>query len=105
MSGSLPSPSASLLKATRERLVHGGVVVARGDAFDVVAPVVGLQWPFRAENHAGCHGRLATGVADVEAFQPARLLIHIQRFGQCLEPCSQMLTARQSRAERLFGVG
>ncbi|MNY62720.1 hypothetical protein D3C86_1995900 [compost metagenome] len=66
--------------------MHGRIVVARGNAFDVEAPVVGLQRAFRAEHHAGGDRRLAAGVADVVAFQALRGFIQGQNLGQGFEP-------------------
>ncbi len=94
-----------LAKTPRQCLMHCRIVVSGGDALDVVAAIVGFQRAFRAEHHTGGDGSLAAGVADVEAFQAHRWLVELQRFGQCVEACRQMLTIGQARAQRLFGVG
>ena len=67
--------SFALLQAsvsTPERLLHSPVIVARGHALDVESPIVRLQRAVSVENDAGRHGRLAHGVADVEALQAFR---------------------------------
>ncbi|MCY1414600.1 hypothetical protein D9M71_300540 [compost metagenome] len=65
--------------------MHGRIVVAGGNAFDVEAPVVGLQRTFRAEHHTGGDRRLTAGVADIVAFQALRGFIQGQDLGQGLE--------------------
>ena len=66
-------------KTALEGLVHGGVIIARHNAFNVEAPVVGFQWPVQVEYHAGCHGGFAAAVADVEAFHALHRGIGAQR--------------------------
>ncbi|MNN20808.1 hypothetical protein D3C81_1341040 [compost metagenome] len=70
---------------TGQRLVHGGVVVASGNAFDIEAAVIGLDRAFRAEHHATGHGGFAAGVADVVAFQALRHFIQAKHLGQGFE--------------------
>ena len=85
--------------------MHRRVVVAGRDAFDVVAAIVRLQRPFRAEHHAGSHGGLAAGVTDIEALQALRRLRQVERLGKGFEACRHMLAVGQACAQGLFGVG
>ncbi|MNL06415.1 hypothetical protein D3C87_1270500 [compost metagenome] len=85
--------------------MHRSVVIARGDAFDVVASVVGLDRAFRAEHHAGGHRRFAAGVADVVTLQTLRWLVQVQHFGQGIETCGNMLPVGQSCTQGLLGIG
>ena len=71
-SGVLPSPVGELAVAPLERVAHGGVVVARLDALHVVAPVLGVLHRALVVDHARGDGRLAHGVADVEALDALR---------------------------------
>ena len=61
--------------AARQHLAHRRVVVARGDAGDVVAPVLRALHLVRLEDDARRLGRLAGGVADVEALDPERMQV------------------------------
>src|SRR5690606_39956368 len=58
-------------EAPGQRLVHRGVVVTRLDATDVEAAVLAAYRTLGIEHHARGDGRLAHGVADVEAFDAA----------------------------------
>ena len=53
--------------ATAQDLIHRRVVIARGDAGDIIAPVLRTQRTIAVKHHAGRHGLLAHGVADVKA--------------------------------------
>ena len=53
--------------AAPNRLLDGALVVARGHALDIEAPVVGLRRPVGVEYDARRHGGFAARMADVEA--------------------------------------
>ncbi|MNJ11025.1 hypothetical protein D3C77_51920 [compost metagenome] len=92
-------------EASSQGLVHGGIVVAGRDTFDVEAPVVGLQRPFGPKHHAGRHRRLTTGMADVVTLQTLRGFIQGQHLGQGFEPRCHMQAIGQACTQRLLGVG
>jgi excinuclease ABC subunit C len=71
-----------LAETPGQGLVHGRVVIAGSDAFDVVAPVIGFDRPFRTKHHARRHGGLAAGVTDVVALQALRRFVQVEDFGQ-----------------------
>src|SRR3546814_4118118 len=58
------------------------IVIARGNAFDVVAPVIGLDRALRTKHDARRHGRFATGMTDVVALQPLRRLVQVKNVSQ-----------------------
>ena len=68
-----------------DRLAHGGVVVAGGDAGNVEAPVLPAHGAAGVEHHARGHRGFAHGVADVEAFDAQIVQVvgrQIERLGQ-----------------------
>ena len=67
-------------EAPFQRLFHGGVIIATGDAFDVVTAVVGLESALGGHYHAGGDRRFTQGVADVEAFQSCRDAVQLKQF-------------------------
>src|SRR3954463_9263537 len=73
---------AHALVAPLEDLTHRGVVVARRDAADVEAAVVGLLHLLPVVYDARGHGRLAHGMADVEALDALRTLGQAERLAQ-----------------------
>ena len=85
--------------------MHGSIVIARGDAFNVEAPVIRLDRTFGAEHHAGCNGRFTAGVTDVIALQPLWDFVEFQYFGQGLKACRNMQTVCQAGNQRLLGIG
>lgn len=52
--------------ATAQDLIHRRIVIARGNAGDVVAPILRAQWAIAIKHHTGCYGLFAHGVADVK---------------------------------------
>ena len=87
-----------------ERLVHGGVVVARLDAADIEAPVIVLERPFLAEYHAGRHRVRAAGVADVEALDTVRRLIQVEGLAQILQAGFDAGARQTAHGQRLLGI-
>ena len=81
--GGLDAPGdlrGQLAVAPHQHLTHGGVVVAAGDALDVVTAVLRTLHLVILEHHAGCLSRLAGRVADVETLDAKRVeLLDFQR--------------------------
>ena len=50
------------LIAPGQRLMQRGVIIARRDALDVIAPISGLERPFPIEHHTRRDRRLALGM-------------------------------------------
>src|SRR5258708_3178870 len=84
--GNDPSAGGHALIAPPERLAHRAVVVARRDVADVEAPVLGFLHLLVVVDHAGGHGRLAHGVADIEALDALRPLGQAERLAQRMQP-------------------
>ncbi|MNS77091.1 hypothetical protein D3C72_1106650 [compost metagenome] len=101
----LALPVLQFAETSGQCLVHRRVIIAGRNAFDVVPAVVGLDRAFGAEDHAGRHCRLATGMTDVVALQALWRLIQLQHLGQCVEARRNVLTIRQARTQRLLGIG
>jgi hypothetical protein len=85
-------------------LSHRRVVVARFHPRDVVAPVLRAHRSGRVEYHAGGHGRLAHGVADVEALDPRRRLVEAEQLLQVRHPRLLAGMAGHLRCQRLLRV-
>ena len=86
--------------APRQHLRHRAVVVAGRDVVDVEAPIVRLQRPFGPEHDARRDGRLAGRVAHVEALEPRRQLVELERLGQRLELRARTTRSPDSAAPR-----
>src|SRR5882672_2588023 len=72
--------------APRKRLRQSAVVVARLDAFDVIATVFAPAHVHAIVHHAGGHRGLAHGVAHVEAFDALHGVGQAQRLAQRRKP-------------------
>src|SRR6185437_2188160 len=68
--------------ASLQRLTQRPVIVAGCDSGDVEATVFLLHGPLGTEYDTGGDGALASGVADVEAFDPGRRLGQIEYLGE-----------------------
>ena len=78
----------------RQHLAHGGVIIARRDAIDLVAAVFGTLHFVLVKHHAGGLRVLAAGVADVKALD-AQQAHMIGRQAQSLDqgPRARLLRA------------
>ena len=66
-------------------MAHGSIVVARGDALDAVAPVLGALHFVLLEDHARRLGGFASGVRNIKTFNAQLIKIvqpQIKRIGQ-----------------------
>ncbi len=84
--------------------MHGGIVVAGRDAFDIEAAVIRLARSFAVEDHAGGDGALALGVADVETLHALGPLGEIQRIAQRVQATRVAGLAAEPGLERDLGI-
>ena len=82
--------------ATAQDLIHRRIVIARGDAGDIVSPVLRAQRTIAVKYHAGGDGLFAHGVADIKALHPLHRR-QLQHGGQRLQ------TLMNGRLLRQFG--
>ena len=65
-------PFRSSPKPPLQGLMHGGVIITRLDAIDVVASILLAHCALGIEYHTRRHRSLAHGVTNVETFNPRR---------------------------------
>jgi hypothetical protein len=84
---------------TQQRLSERAVVIAALDILDVVAAVFGLNGARRAQDDAGCIGRLPLGVAHVEALDAGERL-RMPEMPKFLELLREACLGRLAHAQR-----
>src|SRR2546425_6483682 len=97
-------PARDPAVAARERLSQRAVIVAGGDALDVVAAVFAAAHVHAVVYHARGYRRLAHGMTDIEAFDSLHRIREPEPFAQRGEPRPLSALLREPRLERLQRV-
>ena len=84
--------------------MHRCIVVSRSDSANVESTVIGLDRTLRSEHHARGDGRLAVGVAHVEAFDAFGSTRQLEHVDQGHEAIVLGHPVRESPLKRHFGV-
>ena len=72
--------------APGQRLLHGGVIVARLDVLDVETAIIGFYRAFHPEHNARGDRGFPLGMTDIEAFHAFGQFIQRQRLLQFMQP-------------------
>ena len=80
--GSQPLPGRHFFIAARQHVAHGGIIVARGNAGDVIATVLAVLHVAPIEHHATAYGGLAHGMADIKTFYALGAVWQVQSLVQ-----------------------
>src|SRR5438445_1184934 len=99
-----PLPACDPAVAARKRLRQGAIVVARHQAFDVVAAVLASAHVHAIVHYTGRHRGLPHRVAHVEAFDALHGVGCTERLAQRREPRSLSALLDELRPERLERV-